>query len=113
LRANRAIAAAALLQIATTASAQLSERDLLARPDKGHCLACHQLPAGAAPESNATLGPALTGARMRELGKPALREVLRDPTKSNPDTVMPPYGRHRILDAREIDRLVDYLYALP
>jgi sulfur-oxidizing protein SoxA len=26
---------------------------------------------------------------------------------------MPPFGRHRILDSAEIDRLVDYLYALP
>jgi sulfur-oxidizing protein SoxX len=32
---------------------------------------------------------------------------------ANPDTLMPPFGRHRILHAAEIDRVVEYLYALP
>jgi len=27
--------------------------------------------------------------------------------------VKPPYGRHRILEAAEIDRLVEFLLALP
>ena len=87
--------------------------DLFVRPDKGYCIACHQLPAGSGPATRSDLGPALAGARMRELGKPKLRELLSDPTAANPSTVMPPYGRHRILDAREIDRLTDFLHALP
>jgi len=87
--------------------------DLFVRPDKGHCIACHQLPAGSGPATRSDLGPALAGARMRELGKPKLRELLSDPTLAKPATVMPPYGRHRILDAREIDRLTDFLHALP
>ena len=36
-----------------------------------------------------------------------------DPTRANPDTVMPPFGRHQILDAAEIERLVEFLHALP
>jgi sulfur-oxidizing protein SoxX len=87
--------------------------DLFVRPDKGYCIACHQLPAGSGPATRSDLGPALAGARMRELGKPKLRELLSDPAATNPSTVMPPYGRHRILDTREIDRLVDFLHALP
>jgi sulfur-oxidizing protein SoxX len=47
------------------------------------------------------------------LGKAALRETIADPTRANPDTVMPPFGRHHILDAAEIDRLVEFLHALP
>jgi sulfur-oxidizing protein SoxX len=90
-----------------------SASELFARADKGHCIACHQLPQGAGPATRADVGPPLAGARMRELGKRALRELIQDPTRANPDTVMPPFGRHRILDAREIDRLVDYLHALP
>ena len=35
---------------------------------------------------------------MRELGKPRLRELIDDPTRANPTTVMPPYGRHHILE---------------
>ena len=81
--------------------------------DKGHCIACHQLPEGAGPATRADLGPRLTGARMRELGRVRLRELIEDPTRANPNTVMPPFGRHRILDSAEIARLVEYLHALP
>jgi sulfur-oxidizing protein SoxX len=87
--------------------------ELFVQPAKGHCIACHQLPPGVGPESRADMGPRLEGARMRELGKRALRDLIQDPTRANPDTVMPPFGRHRILDGPEIDRLVDYLHALP
>jgi hypothetical protein len=50
---------------------------------------------------------------MRALGRDALRALIHDPTRANAATVMTPYGRHRILDNAEIDRLVDYLHALP
>ena len=93
--------------------AQETALDLFTRVDKGHCIACHQLPAGAGPATRSDLGPALTGARMRELGRARVRDVLRDPTAANPATVMPPYGRHRILEAREIERLSEFLLALP
>ncbi len=42
-----------------------------------------------------------------------LRDLLDDPSRAKPDTVMPPYGRHRLLDDREIERLIDFLHALP
>jgi sulfur-oxidizing protein SoxX len=92
---------------------QPSALELFKRADKGYCIACHQLPASATQPTRSDLGPALTGTRMRQLGKAALRSVIEDPTVSNPATVMPPYGRHRILDAREIERLADFLHALP
>ena len=83
------------------------------RADKGHCIACHQVPEGAGPSTRADLGPKLEGARMRSLGKARLKELIEDPTRQNPNTLMPPFGRHRILEGAEIDRLVDYLHALP
>ena len=112
MRRHRAILALAC-GIATSAAAQMPARDLFVRADKGHCIECHQLPAGAGPETRADLGPRLQGERMRALGKPALRQSIADATGANPDTVMPPYARHRILDAAEIDRLVEFLHALP
>jgi sulfur-oxidizing protein SoxA len=105
-----ALAAAAALPCAAQTA---SVADLFIRPEKGHCIACHQVPEGAGPQVTADLGPRLEGTRMRELGKKALREMIADPTASNPATVMPPFGRHRILEAGEIDKLVDYLSALP
>ena len=88
-------------------------RDLFVQRDKGHCIACHQLPEGAGLASHADLGPRLEGARMRALGRARLREILEDPMKSNPETLMPPYGRHRLLDRAEIERLVEFLHGLP
>lgn len=111
--------AAAFLALAATlfhlpAHAQEADgRSLFARPDKGNCIACHRVPEGAGPATRSDLGPALEGARMRSLGRPALAAVIEDPTRANPATVMPPYGRHHILTPEEIGRVVDYLHALP
>jgi sulfur-oxidizing protein SoxX len=98
------------LPFATSAA---SAPESLVKPDKGYCMACHQLPEGVAPASLATLGPMLSGPRMRELGRAKLKEMLQDPTTANPDSLMPPYGRHRILEKAEIDRIVEFLLALP
>ena len=87
--------------------------DLFVRPEKGHCVACHQLPPGVGPDAKNDVGPRLEGERMRALGPDRLREIIGDATKANPDSVMPPFGRHRILDAREIGRIAEFLHALP
>jgi L-cysteine S-thiosulfotransferase len=81
--------------------------------EKGQCAACHQLPPGVGVATRNDVGPRLDGARMRELGREGLRDVLVDPTRRNPESVMPPYGRHRLLDDREIERLIEFLHALP
>lgn len=108
------LALAALAALALPAAAQTGAvPPAFLQRDKGHCIACHQLPQGAGPPTLADLGPRLEGARMRELGRARLREVIADPTRANPETVMPPFGKHRILDAPEIDRLVEFLHALP
>ena len=88
-------------------------RGLFARADKGQCIACHQLPEGQLPATRADIGPRLEGSRMRELGRAKLREIIEDPTRDNPRTPMPPYGRHRILEPAEIQSLVEFLHALP
>lgn len=108
-----AIAVLACAAILPAAAQEPGGDELFARPDKGHCVACHQVPEGAGPATRSDLGPKLEGKHMRELGRARLREILVDPMRVNPDTLMPPYGRHRILDAAEIDRIVEYLHALP
>jgi sulfur-oxidizing protein SoxX len=106
--------ALALAALALPAAAQTkTPPPAFAQRDKGHCIACHQVPEGAGPATRADLGPRLTGARMRELGRAKLREIIEDPTRANADTVMPPFGRHRILEPTEITRIVEYLHALP
>lgn len=105
--------AAFALAVSAAEAQQPAARDLFVLPEKGHCIACHQVPEGAGPRTRADLGPALTGERMRALGRARLRELIEDPMRANPETVMPPYGRHRILEPAEIASLVEYLHALP
>lgn len=114
MRLTRRVLAAIAAGGALAASAQTaSPPDIFVRADKGHCIACHQLPEGQGPASRADLGPRLEGARMRAMGRAGVREAIVDPTRANPGTLMPPYGRHRILEAAEIDTVVEYLHALP
>jgi sulfur-oxidizing protein SoxX len=105
---------ALLAAFAGPAAAQADEgRAIFLRPDKGYCIACHQLPDGAGPATRADLGPRLDGALLKGWDRARLRELLADPTRANPDSVMPPYGRHRILEPAEIERVIDFLHALP
>jgi sulfur-oxidizing protein SoxX len=98
--------------IATPAFAQ-EALELFVNAQKGHCIACHQLPAGVGPGTRNDVGPKLEGERMRSLGRAEIRAIIDDAPKRNPDSVMPPFGRHRILEAKEIERLAEFLHALP
>jgi sulfur-oxidizing protein SoxX len=107
-------AAAGLVWIAFPAMAQeASAIEIFTRAGKGACAACHQLPEGVGQPSRADVGPRLEGPRMRALGKPALKALLEDPMAANARTLMPPFGKHRILEPREIERVVEFLHALP
>jgi len=106
------LAAAALLAVPAAAQTRTAP-EAFVQPDKGYCIACHQVPEGTGPATRADFGPRLEGTRMRSLGRAGIRAIIEDPTRANPETVMPPFGRHRILDAAEIQRLVEYLHALP
>jgi sulfur-oxidizing protein SoxX len=48
--------------------------------------------------------------RERFPDRAVLRSQIWDSTVRNPDTVMPPFGKHKVLTEEEIDRIVDYLY---
>jgi L-cysteine S-thiosulfotransferase len=110
---KRRAALLAACSLAAGSFAQSPPPDSFTRADKGNCIACHQLPEGAGRAGGGDVGPALTGSRMRELGAARLRTLLEDPMQANPDTTMPPYGRHRILESAEIAGVVQYLQALP
>ncbi|MCC7120007.1 MAG: sulfur oxidation c-type cytochrome SoxX [Gammaproteobacteria bacterium] len=74
---------------------------------KGNCLACHVIAGG---RQMGNVGPPLADLRSRF---PARRELFRriwDASAYNPATLMPPYGRHGILSAREIELIMDFLY---
>lgn len=79
---------------------------------KGNCLACHQMPGDPGASSLANIGPPLLAMAQRFPDRARLREQIRDARRFNPETVMPPFGTHRILTAEEIELVLDYLYTL-
>lgn len=84
-------------------------KQLATARDKGNCLACHAIADGELPGN---IGPPLLSMQQRFPDKEQLHDQIWDATVRNPDTLMPPFGRHRILSDEEIDLIVDYLYTL-
>jgi len=76
---------------------------------KGNCLVCHIIKGGEYP---GTLGPELVDIKSKYPNREELVAIIFDETKRNPLTVMPPFGRNRILTAKEIDAIVDFLQTL-
>lgn len=80
---------------------------------KGNCMACHtfaglektRLQAG-------NIAPPLVGMKARFPDRAKLRAQVYDATKANPGTVMPPFGRNKILSNKDIDLIVDWLETL-
>jgi sulfur-oxidizing protein SoxX len=76
---------------------------------KGNCLSCHEIKGGDLP---GTIGPALKDIRSKYPDRNDLIAIVSDETRRNPQTVMPPFGRNRILTDQEIDAVVDFLQTL-
>lgn len=77
---------------------------------KGNCLGCHQVPGDPSAVSLANIGPPIVAMRQRFPDRAALREQLWDSTVRNPYSVMPPFGKHRVLTEEEIDLVLEYIY---
>jgi len=76
---------------------------------KGNCLACHAIEGGELPGN---IGPALVDMKQRFPDKAKLRAQIWDASHNNPNTIMPPFGRHEILTESEIDQVVEFIYSL-
>ena len=76
---------------------------------KGNCLTCHEIKGGDLPGS---IGPPLKDIKSKYPDRNELVAIVADETKRNPQTVMPPFGRNRILTEQEINAVVDFLQTL-
>lgn len=76
---------------------------------KGNCLACHQIAGG---NMAGNIGPPLVAMKARYPDKAKLRAQIWDATAKNPNTTMPPFGRHKILNDKQIDLITEYIYTL-
>jgi sulfur-oxidizing protein SoxX len=98
-------------QMAAAADAKVIEegKKLAFDRKKGNCLACHHIEGGALPGN---IGPALVAMKARFPDKAILRAQISDATVKNPNTMMPPFGKHEILTDAEIDKIVEYIHSL-
>jgi sulfur-oxidizing protein SoxX len=76
---------------------------------KGNCLTCHVIKGGDLP---GTIGPELKDIKSKYPDRNELVAIIFDETKRNPQTMMPPFGRNRILTEQEIGAIVDFLQTL-
>lgn len=96
-------------ETASAASAAEQGKKLAFDRKKGNCLACHKIVGGSLPGN---IGPALADMKTRFPNKADLRAQIWDPTANNANTIMPPFGKHRILSEKEIDLVVEFVHSL-
>lgn len=78
----------------------------------GNCLACHAMPTVPDAISGGTIGPPLIAMSARFPDKAKLRAQIWDATAANPQSVMIPFGKHKVLTEQEIDKVTDFVYGL-
>jgi sulfur-oxidizing protein SoxX len=104
-----AIGAFAFIGAAQAQSAAAEGQKLAFDRGKGNCLTCHVIKGGNLPGS---IGPELIDIRSKYPNRADLVAIITDETLRNPLTVMPPFGRNRILTEKEIEAVVDFLQTL-
>ena len=76
---------------------------------KGNCLGCHMMSDGTLPGN---IGPPLIAMKARFPDKAKLRAQIWDATVANPNSIMPPFGKHRILTEKEVEVITEFVYTL-
>ncbi len=103
------IGAFASTGIAQAQSAASEGEKLAFDRGKGNCLTCHVIKGGDLP---GTIGPELVDIKSKYPKREDLVAIINDETLRNPLTMMPPFGRNRILTEKEINAVVDFLQTL-
>lgn len=102
-------AAAQDIQRPMTSAAIEEGRAIALARAKGNCAVCHQIPGV---EFHGDIAPPLVAMQQRFPERERLRAQIYDATQFNINSVMPPFGRHRILTPEELDKVVDWLLTL-
>ncbi len=75
---------------------------------KGTCNSCHLIQGA----TSGNIAPPLVAMKQRFPDKAKLRAQVWDANAINPRSVMPPYGRHKIISDEEVDKVVEFLLTL-
>lgn len=106
-----AIGLAIAMGSSSIASADMVEegKALAFTTKKGNCLACHRIEGGS---QAGDIAPPIILMKVRYPNKEELRAQIWDASVANPNSVMPPFGRHNILTEDEIDKITEFVYGL-
>ena len=76
---------------------------------KGNCLACHMIEGGTLAGN---IGPPLVAMKARFPDYEKMKAQIADPRIKNPNTIMIPFGPHKVLTAQEIELVSQFIYTL-
>lgn len=99
----------AFAQTAPSAADVAEGQTITANRSLGNCLACHTMKGSDVPSN---VGPELSDMKARFPDRKTLFAILWDEEARNPQTVMPAFGRNLILDRKQIEAVIDFLYTL-
>ena len=104
-------AALALTPVSTASAETAIEKGKALSYDRklGNCLACHAMDDG---KLAGNIGPPLVSMKLRYPDKAKLRAQIWDATQKNGNSIMPPFGKHKMLSEEQIDLITDYVYTL-
>jgi sulfur-oxidizing protein SoxX len=99
-----------------TAQTALADDDLVKEGQKvaenrkkGNCFTCHAYKGANMPGN---IGPPLVAMKARFPDKQKLYDQIWDATKANPNSIMPPFGKHEVLSDKEIKAITEWVYTL-
>jgi len=98
--------------VAADAKKEETGKQLAYNNKKGNCLACHAMPSMPDAQQPGNSGPPLIAMSARFPDKKALYDRVYDEMAFNPNTVMPPFGKHLLLSQDELNKVVDFIYGL-
>jgi sulfur-oxidizing protein SoxX len=105
------VGALALAPVSTASAESVVEKGKKLSYDRkqGNCLACHAMDDG---KLAGNIGPPLVSMKLRYPDKAKLRAQIWDATTKNSNSIMPPFGRHKMLSEEQIDQITEYVYTL-
>ena len=97
---------------APAAAKEVTGKELAFDNKRGNCLACHAMPNVPDAVSAGNIAPPLIVMKARFPDRAKLRAQIWDAMQANPNTSMPPFGKHKILTEQEIDKVTDFIHSL-
>lgn len=88
---------------------ELDPMKIMTDPNIGNCTACHAILADSRVVAG-DIGPPFVDMKVRFPDIKKLNVAIQDQRAISPNTIMPPFGRNKILTPEQIDAVTQYIY---